>query len=82
MGPVPAPRNLPAFPEARRVKPKTGRGDGSRRHRWKDSDAIYEWDAQHGSVEKYTLRGRDQGQFDPNTGAQQKVPDPSRRIEP
>lgn len=81
--PVPAPRDLAAFPDARRVRPKTSRGDGSRRTRWKDSDGkIYEWDAQHGAVEKYDARGRHLGQFDPLSGERQKGADRTRRIEP
>jgi hypothetical protein len=76
-------RSGSAFPEARRVRPKTGRGDGSRRARWKDRDGrIYEWDAQHGSVEQYDARGRHLGQFDPVSGERQKGPDRTRRIEP
>lgn len=78
---VQAPRLLPAFPNARRVKPKTGKPNG-KRARWKDSSRIYEWDYQHGSVEVYDSQGRHLGQFDPDTGDREKPPDPSRRVEP
>ncbi len=53
----PAPRMLPAFPNARPAPGKT-RYPGGIRRRWKDSDGnIYEWDYQHGRVEKYDKRG-------------------------
>ena len=74
---VPPPQNLPAFPDAVRVRRKNNRV------RWQDSDGnIYEWDYQHGRVEKYDRRGRHLGEFDPNTGEQTKPADPSRRTEP
>jgi hypothetical protein len=74
---IPPPVNLPAFPDAVRVRPKNNRT------RWRDSDGnIYEWDYQHGRVEKYDKRGRHLGEFDPNTGEQTKPADPSRRTEP
>jgi hypothetical protein len=79
---VQAPRDLPGFPDARRVKPKTPKMHG-RRARWKDSGGkIYEWDYQHGAVEVYDSRGRHLGQFDPVTGDQQKVADPAYRVDP
>ncbi|MGZ6638616.1 MAG: colicin E3/pyocin S6 family cytotoxin, partial [Solirubrobacteraceae bacterium] len=75
-------RTLPGFPDARRVKPKTPKMHG-KRARWKDSRGrIYEWDYQHGAVEVYDSLGRHLGQFDPDTGDQQKPADPSRRVEP
>lgn len=82
--PVPPPRKLPAFPDAQRAKPKTPvQGGGGLRPRWKDRDGtIYEWDRQHGTVEKYDKRGRHLGEFDPNTGQRTKHADPSRRVEP
>ena len=74
---IPPPRNLPAFPGAKRVRSK------SQRARWVDEDGnIYEWDSQHGKVEKYNKRGKHLGEFDPNTGEQTKPADPSRSIEP
>jgi hypothetical protein len=44
--------------------------------------AIYEWDSQHGTVEKYDARGRHLGEYDPDTGEELKSADPSRRVEP
>ena len=78
----PAPDVLPAFPGARQVRGKTSvQGGGVIRKRWKDKDSIYEWDAQHGKVEKYNNQGKHQGEFDPNTGEQTKPKDPTRRIQ-
>ena len=74
---IPPPKSLPGFPGAKKVRSK------SQRARWKDDDGnIYEWDSQHGRVEKYDKRGRHLGEFDHNTGAQTKPADPNRRIEP
>jgi RHS repeat-associated protein len=68
------PRTLPAFPGARRVRPKTGR------YRWEDEDYIYEWDSQHGRVEKYSKKtGKHLGEFDPKTGRQTKPARKDRR---
>jgi hypothetical protein len=74
---VPAPRRLRAFPGAERIKPKAGR------HRWLDpqSHYIYEWDYQHGRVERYDRRGHHLGEFDPETGAMTKPADPGQTIE-
>lgn len=81
---VPPPKELPAFPEARRVDPKTGVGQtGRMRRRWKEPDGtIYEWDYQHGQVEKYDKRGVHQGEFDYRTGKQLKRASATRRVEP
>jgi RHS repeat-associated protein len=74
---VPPPDTLPGFPDAKRVRSK------SHRRRWADDDGyIYEWDYQHGRVEKYDKRGRHLGEYDADTGAQTKPADPTRRIEP
>lgn len=74
---IPPPQNLPAFPDAVRVRRKNNRV------RWQDSDGnIYEWDYQHGRVEKYNKRGKHLGEFDPNTGEQTKPADPSRTTDP
>lgn len=84
-GPKPAPSNLPAFPKAARAKPKTPvQGGGGLRKRWKDpgTGEIYEWDSQHGTVEKYNKRGKHLGEFDPDTGAQTKPADGSRKVTP
>jgi len=81
---VPAPRSLKAFPKAVRARPKTPvQGGGGLRPRWKDpKGAIYEWDSQHGAVEKYTSNGKHLGEFDPETGSQTKPADPTRKVEP
>ncbi len=82
MPPVPPPKTPPGFPDLRLVRPKT-RFAGGLRKRWKDGDGmIYEWDYQHGEVEKYSPRGKHLGEYDPETGKQRKGPDPSRSIEP
>jgi hypothetical protein len=80
----PAPRELPAYPDARGARPKTPvQGGGGLRRRWVDSQGnIYEWDSQHGAVERYNPRGRHLGEFDPDTGAQTKPADPTRTVEP
>jgi Cytotoxic len=75
---VPAPRSLKAFPNAERVEPK------SIRRRWFDADNgyIYEWDYQHGRVERYDRRGRHLGEFDPETGAMTTKPaNPGQTVE-
>lgn len=80
---IPPPELLPAFPNAEPVKPKTPvRGGGGLRARWKDDKYIYEWDRQHGRVEKYDKRGRHLGEFDAVTGNQTKEADNSRCVEP
>ena len=80
--PVMAPRNLPGFPHARRVKPKT-KFAGGRRARWRDANGdILEWDARHGRVERYNARGAHLGEFDQETGEQLSPPDPTRKVEP
>src|SRR5687767_11605444 len=83
-GYVPPPKVLPAFPEAKRAQPKTWvSGGGGMRIRWKDRDYIYEWDYQHGHVERYDLRGKPLGAFDHITGSKLKEAAPGRRnIEP
>ncbi|MDB4971537.1 MAG: ceaC [Myxococcales bacterium] len=80
----PAPKTLPAFPKAERASPKTSvQGGGGMRKRWKDGEGnIYEWDSQHAAVEKYNSRGVHLGEFDPNTGAQTKPADKTRKVEP
>ncbi|MEH6353109.1 S-type pyocin domain-containing protein [Pseudomonas sp. 3JA] len=79
----PKPDSLPAFPSAKWAPPKTRMKGGGLRPRWKDNDKIiYEWDLQHGAVEKYNKRGKHLGEFDHITGAQTKPADPTRWIEP
>ncbi|AWV00319.1 hypothetical protein DM992_12825 [Burkholderia sp. JP2-270] len=84
---IPAPKNLPGFPEAVRVPPKTpipGIPE-KKRARWKESKGcICEWDYQHGEVERYDKRGNHMGAFDPNSGEPipGKGPVRTRRVEP
>jgi hypothetical protein len=84
LGYQPAPTALPAFLDAVKAKKKTAvQGGGKLRPRWKDSDGnIYEWDFQHGAVEKYNKRGKHLGEFDHITGEQTKAADSTRKIEP
>jgi hypothetical protein len=81
---VPAPKELKGFPGTRRVAPKTSvRGGGGLRKRWVDADGgIYEWDSQHGAVERYDKRGKHLGKFDADTGERVKPADPTRRVDP
>lgn len=83
-GYVPAPKVPPAFPELRPAKRKTPvQGGGGLRKRWVDPDGnIYEWDYQHGRVEKYNKRGKHQGEYDAETGKQTKPADPEKKVEP
>jgi hypothetical protein len=84
LGYHPKPENLPAFPDAIWARPKTLiQGGGKKRPRWKDRDGnIYEWDFQHGAIEKYNKRGKHLGEFDHITGEQNKSPDNTRTVEP
>jgi hypothetical protein len=80
----PSPKDLPAFPGARKVKGKTPkRNGGGVRKRWLDRKGnIYEWDSQHGAVEKYNKTGKVHlGEFDPITGRQTKEGIPSRKVQ-
>jgi RHS repeat-associated protein len=73
---TPPPKVLPGFPEAKRVKQKTGRA------RWVDSNGdILEWDSMHAEVEKYDKKGNHKGSFDPETGEQLKPRVPGRETE-
>ena len=81
---IPPPRLPPAFPHLRPARPKTpvSKGGGLRK-RWKDhAGNIYEWDYQHGTIEKYNGRGRHLGEFDSNTGQMMKPPNPDRSVTP
>lgn len=75
---------LAAFPDAKWASPKTSiKGGGGLRPRWKDrSGTIYEWDFQHGAVEKYNKRGKHLGEFNHETGTQNKPADPTRKVDP
>jgi hypothetical protein len=81
---VPAPKELEGFSGLNRANPKTPiQGGGGLRSRWKDQKGnIYEWDSQHGAIEKYNKSGKHLGEFDPNTGKQTKPAVPGRRVEP
>jgi hypothetical protein len=79
---IPPPDILPAFPDAKRVRPKTPLKGRGYRKRWKDTEFIYEWDSFHGRVEKYDARGKHLGEFDPQTGEKKKEADCTRSVEP
>ena len=81
---VAPPDELPAFPDARKVRPKTVFAGGKKRRRWRAAKTgmLYEWDYRHGRVEAYDSSGKHLGEFDPVTGAQLKPPEPDHRIEP
>lgn len=79
----PAPKLLPAFPDARPAQPKTPvQGGGGLRARWKDDKGkIYEWDYQHGEVERYDKTGKHhEGQFNPETGEQTKPASNTKKV--
>lgn len=80
----PAPKGLAAFPDAQVATRKTPvKGGGGLRKRWKARDgSIFEWDSQHGAVEKYNKRGKHLGEFNPETGEQTKPADNTREVEP
>ncbi len=52
------------------------------RTRWKDDDWIYEWDYQHGHVERYDSRGNHVGGFDADSGDLVSEAISTRRVEP
>ena len=83
-GVQPVPDTLAGFPGAQRTKAKTSvQGGGGMRARWLLPDgSILEWDSRHGAVEKYNKRGNHVGEFDPNTGAQTKPADKTRKVDP
>ena len=80
----PPPKGLIAFPDAKIATRKTPvKGGGGLRKRWKTRDGtIYEWECQHGKVEKYNKRGKHLGEFDSETGEQTKDADNTREVEP
>lgn len=80
----PPPKGLTAFPDAKIAARKTPiKGGGGLRKRWKTGEGIiFEWDSQHGAVEKYNKRGKHLGEFDPETGEQTKNADNTREVDP
>ena len=80
----PPPKGLSAFPDAKITTRKTPlKGGSGLRKRWKTKDGtIFEWDSQHGAVEKYNKRGKHLGEFNPETGEQTKNADSTREVEP
>jgi len=59
------------------------RRGGALRKRWKDQAGnIFEWDSQHGTLEKYDRHGKHLGEYDPYSGERTKPADPTRRVEP
>lgn len=79
-----APRVLPGFPDAQKVKPKTSvQGGQGLRPRWRDKNGdILEWDSRHGRVERYNTRGVHLGEFSPETGKRLSPADPTRKVKP
>ncbi|MBC3375636.1 S-type pyocin domain-containing protein [Pseudomonas sp. SWRI92] len=75
---------LPAFPDLVRGRAKTPvQGGGGLRPRWHDRKGnIYEWDRQHGALEKYNPRGKHLGEFNHITGEQTKKAIKTREVEP
>ncbi|WP_063713310.1 colicin E3/pyocin S6 family cytotoxin [Nocardia tenerifensis] len=64
------------YPKARPVK-KVG---PRYRQRREDSDGnLYEWDYQHGAMEKYSKNGKHLGEYDANSGEQNKPPEAGRK---
>lgn len=80
----PPPKELAAFPDAKVAPRKTSvKGGGGLRKRWKtQAGEIFEWDSQHGAIEKYNKRGKHLGEFDAETGTQTKSADSTREVEP
>ncbi|MEZ2126793.1 colicin E3/pyocin S6 family cytotoxin [Sinorhizobium sp. CB9] len=72
--PPPKTGEITGIPGLRPVKALGGRA------RWVDSKGqIYEWDKQHGTLEKYDKTGKKHlGEYDPKTGKQTKPPKPGR----
>jgi hypothetical protein len=81
---VPAPKEIEGISGLVRAKSKTSvQGGGGLRRRWKSKKgSIYEWDSQHGALEKYNKRGKHQGEFDHLTGKQTKPANKKRKVEP
>lgn len=76
-GHKPAPKKLPGFPDAEKVKSKD-----PNRTRWRNPDGkILEWDKRHGDVEVYNKQGKHLGSARPGTGEMYKPPT-GRTIDP
>ncbi|MDU8925686.1 colicin E3/pyocin S6 family cytotoxin, partial [Pasteurellaceae bacterium LIM206] len=82
--PAPKKDQITGFKDLIKVKDKTPvQGGGKLRPRWKDHDGnIFEWDSQHGTLEKYNKRGVHLGEFDYKSGIQTKPANPNRRVKP
>ena len=81
---IPAPKKIEGISGLPPAKPKTSvqGGGGLRKRSQGKKGNIYEWDSQHGAVEKYNKRGKHQGEFDPMTGKQNKAADKTRTVGP
>ena len=71
----PAPKKLPAYPDATPVKNKAGR----KRWRLGNGDTA-EWDSLHGELEVYDRNGNHKGAFDPKNGKQLKPGKKNRKL--
>lgn len=81
---IPPPNKIGGISGLNPAKRKTPlQGGGGLRKRWKDRKGnIYEWDSQHGALEKYNKQGKHLGEFNPETGTQTKAASKTRRVEP
>ncbi|SQD76783.1 two-partner secretion domain-containing protein [Moritella yayanosii] len=81
---IPPPTEIDGIAGLNKAKAKTPvQGGGKLRKRWKDKKGnIYEWDYQHGMLEKYNKLGKHQGEFNPITGKQTKRADKKRTVRP
>jgi tetratricopeptide (TPR) repeat protein len=79
----PAPKMPKAFKNLQITRRKTPGPGGGLRKRWKDNKGnIFEWDSQHGRIEKYNKKGKHLGEFDADSGIMTKPADPTRKVEP
>lgn len=77
------PDQLEAFPDCERVEGKTRFNAGKIRARWRcPNGKFFEWDYQHGTVERYSKRGVHEGEFDPTTGQMTREAINGRTVEP
>ncbi len=76
----PAPKSGEAIPGIPGLK--VGKTVGGRRRFYDEKGNIYEWDYQHGALEKYDKTGKKHlGEYDPQSGKQTKPPKPGRTTE-